>query len=992
MDTEQFLARVVPPGNYAVVTFKDPLKGGMGTRFFPRADLAAAAGFVRWASNKAMDTWFACASYTMATPSGVDQRGGTKFIGSRTHENVQAIRAFWIDIDVKRPGDGKDPAKVYASQGDAARWIGAFSKSLGIPNPNLWVNSGYGLHVYWILEDAMSRVDWQPYADAFHERLNASGALVDAGGFVSDSARILRPAGSVNMKDKAHPVPVEVLARLSRSDYPNALILQQLQPYVGQVQAKATGTHSGSAAALATGSVSPLFANRPQSNTAAAAQANLPASNRNYEFAEIAKKCLQVKMDLATNGAGVDRPIWYLGHLSLAHFCSDNAVMAHEIGKGDPRYTPAGTDAAMAQIAIEKAKGGGAPTCAYYNAQRPGVCTSCPWAGKLNSPLTLGVAGDGDLPEKYRRNNGMIQHMVPTKDNHIWVDIASGDVYAPRLTTHYQLKFTYDWAGKKHDVYVDHKKLLTQQGGSGAYFSDYGLTLDRVQAPLFGDFTVAWIQKLRELRVDLHDQLEPFGWLFDEAGNTRGIAVGGEVYRPDGTSEASLQAASGVSTYYQTAGTIAPWRAACDLITKGRVDLQMIVAAAFGAPLMRFTGQPGCTISVWSQGSARGKSSAFKVGQTVWGTPAGMCGTTDTVNSVRTKVGAARFLPCYWDEIKIDKSKPDGTVNFFFDLAQGKDKGRLDASAQLRATNTWQTLFLCSGNRPVIEYIKQTYPNSEAGEVRCLEIELDHPKIKLNTSVSEMLAKCDTNYGHAGRIYAKYLIENEAKVEAFLKKLHKRIEKDLNADANERFFVAAAATIVAGAMLATQAGIVNFDTKALLIYMEQKILSLRGDRATSISNNGKTDLDELFGQFHAWASPRRLTTTHFNRPGVSVPPNKNFIIEAPAVVNQHVVIHVGVRDQKMRIERNTFETWCQSHNFSGAVIVRDMELAWGATTGRSIIGAGTPYKTGNVRYIELPLIHPDLAGYLDPQQQQSAGTTVGAGIPAKGLAGNQAKV
>lgn len=1001
METEQFLARVVPPGNYAVVTFKSPGKG-MGTRFFPRSDLAAAAGFVRWATRKGMDAWFACASYRMAVPDGSDSQGKQKYTGERKQENVQALRAFWIDIDVAQgPGAGKDPTKSYPTQLAAAAWVKTFSGSIKLPPPNLWVNSGYGLHVYWVLEDAMAPADWQPHADAFYAALNANGAHLDAGGFVADSARILRPAGGVNMKDQAHPAPVSVLSRLTRGEYPNALVLQALQPFIGMkaggigvVGAKATGTHtasahSGSAAALSMGTVSPIFAGRAAA-TAAAAQANLPA-RREYLFAEIGKKCAQVRMDLATNGAGVNRPIWYLGHLSLAHFCSDGPTMAHEISKGDARYTPAGTDAAIAAITQEKlTKGGGAPTCAYYNATRSGVCQSCSYAGKLTSPLTLGIEGDGDLPDRYRRHTGALQCLVATKDGPSWSHVVNGDVYAPSLTTRYQLKFTYEFAGQRHDVFVDQKKLLTERGGTAAYFSDYGMTLDRTEAPPFGDFVLAWINSLRALRVELHHELAPFGWMFDQAGASRGFAVGGTVYRPDGTSEESLQATQGVAALYQPTGTIGPWQTACDLITKGRIDLQTIVATAFGAPLMRFTGQPGLAISIWSRDSGVGKSSAFMVGQTVWAAPNAMCSAGATINAVRTKVGLAKVMPLYWDEIKVDNAKPEAAVNLFFDISQGRDKSRLDEKAQLREVNEWETLFVCSGNRPLMDYVLKTYPNTEAGAVRCFEIFLDKPKMDLDTNVQMVLADTKQNHGHAGRIYAKYLAENEGAIKARVKAMSERINISVKGLNSERYFVAGVACIVVGAAIATSLGLVKFDVRTMLAYLEQQIVRLRGARGEDlIVNDGQVDLDELFGRFMAWASPRRLDTTHFLTPGQTIKQGQRFVVQAPSNSNHHVVVHVGHRDRAARIERNTFDTWCQANNFSGQAVLREMQIQWGATKGRSFIGAGSLYATAKMRYIELPLVHPDLAGYLDTPQ---AVTTVGNAPVAPALAGNQPKV
>ena len=62
MSAEQFLARVVGPGNYACITWKAPDRG-MVQRFFPRDRLSEAARLAKWAAGKGADAYFALAGY-----------------------------------------------------------------------------------------------------------------------------------------------------------------------------------------------------------------------------------------------------------------------------------------------------------------------------------------------------------------------------------------------------------------------------------------------------------------------------------------------------------------------------------------------------------------------------------------------------------------------------------------------------------------------------------------------------------------------------------------------------------------------------------------------------------------------------------------------------------------------------------------------------------------------------------------------------------------
>jgi hypothetical protein len=126
---------------------------------------------------KNYDVYFACSKYEVNS--------------TRTTDNVKDIKAFWLDIDC---GEGKP----YESQGDGVQALKHFCEDLGLPKPTL-VNSGRGVHVYWALQEAITRQQWKPVADRLkvicHERgLHADPART------ADAASILRIPETFNTK------------------------------------------------------------------------------------------------------------------------------------------------------------------------------------------------------------------------------------------------------------------------------------------------------------------------------------------------------------------------------------------------------------------------------------------------------------------------------------------------------------------------------------------------------------------------------------------------------------------------------------------------------------------------------------------------------------------------------------------------------------------------------------------------------------------------
>ena len=92
----------------------------------------------------------------------LDARGYNAYYGlatfnesnSRKVTNVNELKSFFLDLDC---GESKD----YPSQNDALQDLRRFCKELKLPKP-LLVNSGRGVHVYWILDEALGVDEWVP--------------------------------------------------------------------------------------------------------------------------------------------------------------------------------------------------------------------------------------------------------------------------------------------------------------------------------------------------------------------------------------------------------------------------------------------------------------------------------------------------------------------------------------------------------------------------------------------------------------------------------------------------------------------------------------------------------------------------------------------------------------------------------------------------------------------------------------------------------------
>lgn len=987
MDTAAFLARVVAPGNYIAIGYnKTPGKtGAFSHRFFPEDEVAQAAGFLKWAAGRGWDAYHAVASFRVAEPAGQDHQGRTKFHGERTQGNAQRLRCLWVDLDVVRQGDKKKAGAAFATQADAVAWLKGFLSATGLPRPNLLVNSGYGLHAYWILEDALTVAEWQPHADALAAALTRHGFTGDAGISI-DSARILRPPGTANMKG-ATPAPVSVISAMSAGDYPNDLVLSKLAPYVGllpsrgsraaaapSAQGVLTPGHTpsnGTAAALSGGTVSPLFSGATRAATAtamvAATSANVSPTARPREMARIAPQCLQVSASLSNHGDGDAYPLWYLGHLSLAHYCVDGASYVHALSDGDSRYVPADVDAAVAQIAAEHArKNHGPPSCAHYERARPGICAGCPHWGRINSPWELGV-DDGDLPEGYRRAaSGLEQRIRDKEGNLVWIPLIAGDVHSPVLDrlepNGNALSFEYVRAGTTHHVYAIAANVSPDAAQIYRMFEPQGITLLPQSEIRFRGFLLAWIDKLRELRAERTEKLHSFGWAKDRMGGHTGFAVAGTVYRPDGREEATPGGDPAMVSWFTPHGALDPWKKAAALVCKGRPDLQVMVAAAFAAPLMRFTGERGVLVSGWSRQSGVGKSSAMKVGQAVWSSVSVMTTLDDTVNAVFKKIGDSRTMPCYWDEMQVNSENLAAVVKMVYQLTGGKGKGRMDANLNLRAVGEWETMLVAASNKPLMDFVSSVNEGTEAGALRVFEFSISTSATLNTKSGAKTIKAVEDNYGHAGREFAKFLSGNYDKAEKLVDAFRDAINSHFAAEQSERFYVAAMAAILAGAKLAAHVGLVPFDVPAMQEFLFREFAKLRAARSKDLMVTATGyDLEQVLGQFMSDHVGQKLVTTCFMKSGRG--PGEFKAIWYPQD-KRKVVAQVAVREKILRVDRVAFHEWARKKGYAYKDVLENMQQSWGAAVGRRVLGGGTPYGGGQIWCVDFDLSRAELRPYL----------------------------
>ena len=381
-----FLSRVVPwpqPGapGFINVHWTSPSHKGMGGK--PFTELADALSFIEWAkSHPAVikDLYFCLSLQAKTGPT----RNG-KPTALRKRDNAVALKAIWLDIDCN-----KEPPKGYRCKEDGLKALREFCDATRTRYPTAIINSGNGLHVYWISDKPLSAEEWLAYAEGLDALATQHGLFHDS--ITTDAARVLRVPETFNNK-QVPPKPVEI--KLLEADLSFASALSHLRKANAEEHPPARPRKRARVKDVEDVVVDQaVFEGEP-----AAAFKDLPPDEfklNGYDipplpFKPIQEGCPFFADAYETHGKEHAQPLWHLTVLA-ATFLEDGEELAHELGKEHPDYAPDTTQEMWERKVKEREELGlGWPGCKAFEDAGCTFCKTCQHHGKIKSPLNLAV-------------------------------------------------------------------------------------------------------------------------------------------------------------------------------------------------------------------------------------------------------------------------------------------------------------------------------------------------------------------------------------------------------------------------------------------------------------------------------------------------------------------------------------------------------------------------------------------------------------------------
>ena len=960
MDTKQFLSTVLSDeGYYCVAGLKD---GKMIRKTYTSLDSVTDV-----ANNfdlEQRDAYFAPASFTDDT--------------STKGENIHHIKSLFLDLDC---GKGKP----YSTQQEALLALKDWYKKHNIPRPTV-VNSGRGLHIYWSLDRAYTREEWLPVAISLKAACLQEGLEIDPA-VTADAARLLRIPNTRNFKDSP-PTNVHVVSFAK-----GPVVLAEF-------------------AAKLPVDLIPVLPPREYSSADKSDMDNAKGNENKYtyKFANILVKTAQgsgcAHIDKAIRKPDeLSYPEWTHA-LSIAKRCDTDGVVGlpaiHLISKGYSAYDANETEKIASSIEYPH-------LCTTFDSDCPGLCEGCPNNGKIKSPITLcrelklaqsdevEVQGYAEVeeafyderaeeveatdaesedvqeakpkkesvlekikiptyPDKYVRpeGGGVAKVMHDKEGNREEIIICPDNLYVKKRMLDidgpcYEIAHTSDYEGERTFV-ASQKDLMSTESFRATLNSNDVLVLPSTQKELM-EYIGAWITKLKPEGPPIKVKSQ-FGWTEDGKSFVVGdkeIFANRIEHNPAGSRTAQYV------SMFDKKGTLEQWKDLAKFYNKpGFEQHQYMFGLSFGAPLMEFmSGIAGCIYNLNSPETGIGKTTGMWGGASVWGNHKKLVLVgKDTPNSAWNRAEVLKNLPLYIDEVS--NYKPEAASDFCYAISDGVQKNRMSnrgENAERYRGEPWALNCGATGNNSIRDVAGQyrSSPKGEAGRV------VDYTATRLLHGAADTLRANDLNdqlsenYGHAGPLFIQHVIRNKAAVKELTLQTRTDLVKALNAEPQERFWIAQGATVYAGCVVAKEIGLIDWDLDKLWKWI---IKMIKAQRANLVGMD--MDIEDIISQFymdHARSILRITSTTNATDPEL-----QNIIpISLQDMPNFQFVSRHETDTHKFYIRIPPFKKWLSDRKYTfesvKALIFEKME---GKYTKKRM-GAGTKMDIGVTHTLECTL-------------------------------------
>ena len=759
---------------------------------------------------------------------------------SRRGENALFSRSFFIDLDV---------GKGYETKADAVNALNTFIEEHELPPPAV-IDSGNGVHAYWMFDEDIPVAIWKVYAEKFKKYCLDNNLQIDRV-VTADVARIMRAPDTFNHKSSP-PKPTGFL-----NDHFHQYSFDAFKEFLGVVDP--------------TTEMLVLAAKRGLDEDT---RMIMKSDNIESVFDIIATKsmngegCNQIRY-VIENAETLSEPMWHSG-LSIARQCADWEEAIHELSKWYPQYSPEQT-IRKANETFDKPH-----SCSVFEQRNPGGCEGCPFRGKITNPLALGrhlreappiaeedpvwenpnpqevPEPDYNLPDALRpyvrgATGGIYfipsseedepvlilpQYLIPVKRMYSPMDgeCLTMMLYLPHdPSREFLLPMKHVYATDKL------REILTS---NGVFFN-----------PAHDKHIVSYLIKWGQYLLNKHaaEQMRmQMGW----TENRESFVIGNREIMSDGSIRMAPASpfVRNIAKLLKPEGSYQVWQEAATKLNMPGFEIHAFtLLCGFGSTLMSFTSTAGMTLCLTGK-SGNAKTGALYGCLSTFGNPKELSVFDATENGMVGRYLGLKNLVLGLDEVS---NKPALALSqTIHRVSHGKTKIRMQASvnAERDLEMSASLLSVWTSNQSGIDKMTDLKASPDGELARFIELMVPRPQPMADNPQlgREIFNVFPHNYGHAGPEFIAHCYKLGLDTVAnIIEKWTKRFNKDFGSDTAYRFYENMVGAVMGSGEIAADGNIVVYDLERL--YKEVVMLLIKLRSGTVKLN--EMDYNTLIGDF-----------------------------------------------------------------------------------------------------------------------------------------------
>jgi hypothetical protein len=786
---------------------------------------------------------------------------------SRKADNCIFYRSLFIDLDVSV--EKAAAGKGYTTKKEAQYALENFLTTQDLPPPVV-LDSGTGIHAYWIFDEDVPIQEYLPIAEKFKvfvlDKLFADAAVM------ADPARIMRCPDTFNYKTDP-PSPTKILSdeiyEYSFEAFKDFLITDDV------VQA-----------------TEDIFAN-VKKGLDEDTMAMKKLDNFEWDFNKLAVRslegdgCNQVKYWLE-NATELDYNDWF-SSMNIAFFCKDGDQMIHEVSNEHPEYSAK----AVEEKKLEFIKRGKPQTCEYLARNNPERCEGCKYRGKIHTPIVLGKSlrvepeetTEANQEESVREEEDTQKVFTIPEFLKPFAKGVNGGIYyhaPPKVDKKGKVTYEDPVCIFAHDFYPVRRlfspldgecltmRLILPNDGAKEFLlpmksvypqdelsktlSFHQVIFDPEQILRIKSYLIKWSQymimvgRAQLMRMQL-------GWTEtrqSDAWNKRSFVFGAQEITWEGKIVEAPYSPyiRSVAKHLKKVGTFERWQWSANQLNRPGFELHaMTCLVGFASTLMVYMSTPGVVISLLGR-SGSAKTGAMYAGISTFGDPDQLSIFDSTDNGLTGRMLGLKNLVFGVDEVGNKDPKP--LSNLVHKVSSGKAKIKMQASvnAERESEMIAALMAILTTNESVYNKFEILKGSPDGELARLIEFLIEQPNdlkgVEGAKLGKEIFNAFKFNYGHAGPMFIQEVYKlGDEYVDQRISYWTDRYLVDTGGDSTYRFHQNFVAAVMTAGDIAVNASIVDYDLERIY----QRIIKELNNIKNNVVKFNSTDYDALLNDF-----------------------------------------------------------------------------------------------------------------------------------------------